>query len=159
MKNPSKTIAAGVGLGTLKFGLTRDELRAQIGEPDEIDAFSYSEDEEDLTEAWHYDELELSVTFDEALDWRMSSMAVSGADYELSGQKLIGLEQMKLTVELEKIGIGPLNFEDFSTEETPDHKLIAHEDSGLNFWMEGGSLSEIQWGPNLIDDDTIEWPD
>ena len=55
------------GLGEIKFGFSRNQIKEIVGEPSEVDAFKYDEDEDDeLTEAWHYDEKELSFSFEEA---------------------------------------------------------------------------------------------
>jgi len=153
-----KDIIIGVGLGPIKFGITRDELIEIIGEPDEIDEFSYSETEEDMTESWHYDELEMSVSFDEEQDWRLSNIAVSSEDYEFKGEFLIGMGREELLAKLSEMNLGELEIVDYSNEENPDHKLISFDDYGINFWLENGELDEIQWSPLINDDDTINWP-
>ena len=91
-----KEIKSGVGLGNIKFGMTRSQVKVILGEPSEIEKFSYSETDEDLTESWHYDELDLSAGFDEDVDWRLVTLAVSSPDYEFMGKKLIGLDSDEL---------------------------------------------------------------
>jgi hypothetical protein len=147
MNKELKTIQAGQGLGSIKFGITRDELNKIIGEPDEVDSFSHSEDEDDVTEAWHYDMLELSASFDQLEDWRLVTLSVSSPKYLFEGRSLIGTERKELIKVLQELGLNDLEFEDWSSAESPDHKLIASEEAGMNFWLDGGTLTEIQWTP------------
>lgn len=147
MSKELKTIQAGQGLGSIKFGITRDELSKIIGEPDEVDSFSHSEDEDDVTEAWHYDMLELSASFDQFEDWRLVTLSVSSPKYLFEGRSLIGTERKELIDTLQGLGLTDLEFEDWSSAESPDHKLIASEEAGMNFWLDEGVLSEIQWTP------------
>jgi hypothetical protein len=160
-----KEIISGEGLGKIKFGMTRDAVKVLIGEPDEVENYSYAdeeedynEDDEDLTELWHYDELELSLSFDKLEDWRLINMAVSSDGYTLKGKKVIGLERQELLGLLKSMDLGHLEYEDHSSTETPNHKLISAEDAGINFWLENEVLTEIQWGPRFKDDDSVIWP-
>lgn len=168
MTTDNKEIKSGEGLGKIKFGMSRDELKKLIGEPDEIEDFSYpvyedendivDEEEETQTELWHFDDLEMSVSFDEEVDWRLVNIAVSSPDYTFKGEKVIGLERDALLATLKRLGLENLKVEDCSSAENPNHKLVAAEGLGINFWLENDVLAEIQWGPIFVDDDTIIWP-
>jgi hypothetical protein len=156
MSSFGNTIEPGVGLGTLRFGLKRNEITAILGEPDDVDVFT---DEEDYTtESWHYDEIELSLSFDEAEDWRMTAIAVSDPKFMLAGQQIIGMQRDELIEKLTAMNLGELSFEDWSSAELPDHKLISIDALSLNLWMEFDELTEIQWGPLFNDEDEIIWP-
>lgn len=160
MNKEIKNIQAGQGLGSIKFGITRDELKKIIGEPDEVDTFSHAEDEDDLTEAWHYDMLELSASFDQVEDWRLVTLSVSSPKYQFEGKNLIGLEREELINVLQDLGLKDLEYEDWSSAESPDHKLIASEEAGMNFWLDEGTLSEIQWTPLYSDEqECLLFPD
>lgn len=152
MNKELKTIQAGQGLGSIKFGITRDELKKLLGEPDEVDSFSHSEDEDDVTEAWHYDMLELSASFDQMESWRLVTLSVSSPKYLFEGRSLIGLERKELIDVLQSLGLTDLEYEDWSSAESPDHKLIASEEASMNFWLDEGVLSEIQWTPLYSDE-------
>ena len=54
-----KNITPGIGLGVLRFGMTREQIKQLLGAPDEI------VNEEADSETWHYDELDLSLNFDQ----------------------------------------------------------------------------------------------
>lgn len=153
-----KDIKTGEGLGIIKFGMTREQVRAILGEPDDIDTYSDSDLEDDASESWHYDELEISLSFDEDTDWKLVTIAVSSPNYAFHNKNLIGLPAEALMAELKPLELGDYESEDWSSEEIPDHKLISFPEVQLNFWFEDGELTEIQWGPLFSDEDTIRWP-
>ncbi len=154
------TIEEGQGLGELKFGLERKQVELILGAPDEKETFSYSEEEEDdMTENWHYDDLELSLSFDEGDDWRLGTISITSSQYLLKGFAPIGLSKEDLETKLEALGIEDLEYEDWSPEESPAHELMASDSLGINFWFDEDKLSEVQWGPLWIDEETILWPE
>ena len=159
MKDMLQHIKPGYGLGNIKFGMSREEVKAILGEPDDIDAFSYTDDDENNTETWLYDELELTAGFDEEDDWRLIMLTVASDFYTLNGKSLIGMNREKLVENLKEMKIEDLLFEDISTDEDPNQVLLEVDSLSINFWLDEDHLDEIQWSPFFIDDDTIEWPE
>ncbi len=153
------SIIEGEGLGELKFGLTREVVSSILGEPDEKEEYSYSDTEENLTENWHYDELELSLAFDQEDDWRLGTIAVASADYKFHDFNPIGLSKEELKAKLKEKGIEDLVFEDCSTIENLSHELLSSDSLSMNFWFDEDSLSEVQWAPLFEDEETIKWPE
>ncbi|MEO9485485.1 MAG: hypothetical protein ABJG47_18640 [Ekhidna sp.] len=151
-------ILPGVGLGKLKFGMSRDDVKAVLGAPDHQEITHYGDDADDQSDAWEYHPLRLDLSFEEAEDWKLVIISVSSEDYQLKGSSLIGLNTDELMEELDMLGIKELEIEDMSSEDHPDQKLIASEELGLNFWLHQDILEEIQWGPQFLDDETIQWP-
>lgn len=154
-----KDIKAGEGLGIIKFGMTREQVKAILGEPDDVDTYSDSDLEDDSSESWHYDELEISLSFDEDTDWKLVTIAVSSPKYAFHNKNLIGLDSDALMQTLKPLEMGDYETEDWSSEEIPDHKLVSFPEVQMNFWLEDGELTEIQWGPLFVDEETIRWPD
>ena len=159
MKKGLKDIKPGYGLGSLKFGMTRDEVKLLLGKPSFIDKYSYSDSDEDLTESWEYEELLLSLSFDEEEDWKLLLISVNSDFYELERISLIGLGENELLKKLETINLGKLNLEDSSEYDGQNQKVIEIDEKSINFWINDGVLDEIQWSPFFIDDDTIKWPE
>jgi len=147
------SIEEGLGLGTLKFGLERSAVELMLGKPDEKETYSYNKDGSDLTESWHYDDLELSLGFDEEDNWRLITIAITSTDYKFRSLSLIGLTKEQLKDELESKGITDLEYEDWSSVESPSHELLASDFLGINFWFDENQLSEVQWGPLFVDDE------
>lgn len=154
-----KTIIIGQGLGPVRFGMTRDQLTQLLGKPDEVEEnVDMDEDLDEQAEAWHYDALEASFSFDAEDDWRLGMIAISDGDVTLNSRKLIGMNRQTLLENLQDMGFDDLVFEDWSDEDDPDRKLVQSEAAAINFWLEDGELCEIQWGPRMLDDDNVDWP-
>lgn len=150
-------IKIGIGLGDIKFGMTRDELKKLAGEPTEIDTFNASGDEDEyLTESWHYDDDEFSVSFDEEDNWKLTTIS-SSSENSVLGEKLIGKKIDDVLSFLEKMGLGENELEDLS-DENINQKLVSYLRASLNLWFENDILSEIQWGVLWSDEDTPKWP-
>ncbi len=159
MENSTNEIIAGTGLGELKFGMSPDEVQDILGKPDEIDTHIDNEDDTGTTETWHYDEMEMSISFEEIDGPMLFSIAVSGEDYELKGKKLFGLQKDELIKELEALSFDDLKTEDLQHDDFEGQELIFSQKHSINFWLEEGELSEIQWGPFFEDEETIVWPE
>lgn len=152
-------ILPGEGLGQIRFGMSRDDLKNLLGDPDEVETGNYDDGEGDGTESWHYDELGASFGFDEEDDWQLVTLAVSADHYTFRDAALIHSTRENLIQELENIGFVDLEFEDWSTDDNPNHHLIRIDGLELNFWLDDSVLTEIQWGPFFDSDDEIIWPE
>ncbi|MEQ6165674.1 MULTISPECIES: hypothetical protein [unclassified Ekhidna] len=159
MKKVQVEIIPGVGLGKLKFGMSREDVKTILGEPNHQEITSYSEDESDQSDAWEYHPLRLDLSFEEAEDWKLTILSVSSEDYLFKGSSLVGLNQDELMEELELLGVKDLEIEDMSSEDHPEQLLISSEALGINFWLHKDILEEIQWGPLFEDEHTIKWPE
>lgn len=133
-----KEITPKIGLGEMHFGLSQEDVKAMLGEPNEID--EADTDLDDGLEFWHYDERELSVAFDEMHDNQMISMAVSSNNYTLKNQSFIGKSADEIIEFLEKENM------DYNQEES----VISVGDINLNFWMDENQCSEVQWSAEVI---------
>jgi hypothetical protein len=151
-------IKLGLGLGPIKFGMTREEVKTILGEADDIDSYSLDDNGKDLSEAWEYDEFAISISFDEEDDWKLSTVAIASKEYLFRGKKLIGLDQNTLLKELKSLEISDIQVEDCSNTEFPDHILVEVESLSLNFWLDNGILEEIQWAPLFDENECIIWP-
>lgn len=155
----SNYIVAGIGLGKLKFGMERNTVQLIFGKPEEKQNYSYTKEEDDLTESWHYDELELSLGFNQEDDWRLIEIAITSQDYRFREFSPIGLSKQQLIDKLKEKKVNDLQFEEWTTIESQSHELLSSESLGMNFWFDENILTEVQWGPLFLDDETINWPD
>lgn len=150
----NKNIIIGQGIDELRFGIDRDAVRDILGEPDEVEQYTDEEDEDNLTETWHYDEDEISVSFDEMIGWKLVTIAVSGIEYQFEGLELIGLHKEAVLRKVEKLELGEQLVEEFPAEDGIKQTLITLDEVGVNFWFEDDILSEIIWGP-IWDEDIL----
>lgn len=153
-----QTIKIGQGLENIKFGITKEELKAILGESDEIESFPPDTIDDLPSENWHYDELELSISFVDDEGWKLESFAVSAPNFELEGKRLIGLSLDNAVAILEKLEIGDLLHEDLSDEEDSDYQLISVSNKSIYFWFDDEILKEISWGPIYDKDNNPVWP-
>ncbi len=148
-------IEPGAGLGAIKFGMIRQQLRMLLGEPDDKEQYEQGHFRKEKTEAWHYDEMELSLGFDEVEDWRLVELSVTSNKYLLNGKPLIGLNRLEAIRVLNNMNIKDLVFE----SPDPNQNMIASENTGIVLWLDEGVVSEIQWGALLKDQYTVSWPE
>ncbi|WP_291862559.1 hypothetical protein [Marinilabilia sp.] len=154
-----KNIELGKGVDNIQFGMTREEFKKIMGEPDEIEVMENEDLPEDKSEAWHYDEIELSASFDQMEDWRLTSLAVSSDEYTFEGIDLIGLSQQEVMDQIEMMDLGDISIEELSDEEDNSQQIATLLEVSLNLWFDNGILSEIQWGPYWDDDEEeLIWP-
>ena len=146
-------IKLGIGYGDIQFGMERDTIKKMLGKADEVELYSYSEEEEDLTEVWHYDELDLSLSFDEADHWKLVMIAVGDTNAHIAGEFLIDKTQEEIIAACEKSGLGAID-----TEEVDEGQVLKIEEKSINFWMDEGLVSEIQFGPFWNGDDEPIFP-
>jgi hypothetical protein len=152
------TLLLGKGLDNIKFGISREELKKILGEPEEIESFPPDTLDDFPTETWHYDKLEISASFIEEGTWKLESIAVSSADFALEGKKLMGLSLEKVIKEIESINLGEIDHEDLSSDNDTDYQLISVNEKSIHFWFDNEILNEISWGPFYDEDDNPLWP-
>lgn len=148
MSDQKVVIELGVGVNEFKFGITRDMLKKAVGEPDEIEENDEGVDGEGLIEVWHYDDFELSVEFIEGNDWRLSTIAINSEDVILQSLPVMGKKVSEIENLIDVLNLGEYQTEKLELDEE-DHEItmVTVFDSGLNFWFEGGELTEIQLMP------------
>ena len=128
-------IVPTVGVGPLRFGMTRDQVSRALGDPDSIE-----QNDEYGREDWCYEVAGIEVTFSEDWAWQLESVQAIKPVVELDGSQLIGLTEKEL------YGLAPsgqivLEFESTNVRE---HEWDA---SGLTFWVEDGRVRSLSAGP------------
>lgn len=148
-----RIITPGQGIGKLRFGLERPEVEKLVGEPDEIEPAENS----DEIEYWHYDTLGLSLAFDARERMRLSTIVCANDEVKLFGENLIGMDRDRIVDLLQKKGHKNLSFtEDYDNGDKLE--TIEADDIELLFWLHEGEVTEVQFGPFFLDEDTINWP-
>ena len=153
-------IKLGQGIGEVKFGMTRAEVVSIMGEPSEKEVLPPFDGELGGSEAWHYDTIELSASYDEEEGFKLCSLAASSTDSLFEGIDLIGLSQEEVLQQIEILGLGDVEIETIANEEGEEQIVASIPEVSLNLWFEDGHLSEIQWGP-FWDEEEEEyiWPE
>ena len=147
MKSELKNIELGIGIGSLKFGMLPNQVIEILGEPDEKMKEEYSKEDPDFfSEEWHYDDIELSVSFDMLDNLELSTISVSSNEFLLDNKAIIGMKREQVEQILKEMGINS-QWEEFK-EIDLNSDLISNEEEGLSLWFEKGKLKEVQWENN-----------
>ena len=154
----NKQIIIGEGVGSLKFGMTREELQKNLSEPDYKEIEPHM-DVDLVTETWDYEDHGVSFTFDEEEDFRLETITIYSDEFTFQGKGLIGQSKKFIKDMINEYSIGEAEEEDISVEESmPDHILIDVEDANISFLFEGDKLIELQLGVRWDDDGEPLWP-
>ena len=130
----SQKIMLGKGLEDLPFGATREEVEAVLGKPEEVDEVDLGDE---ISIAWHYWDLGLSLNFDESEGYALCTIEVASPEVTLFDKKIIGMKREEVKDFLDSQAIGQ------SKDETS--RGLAYEDVELTLWFNGGEVSEVQW--------------
>ncbi len=146
-------ITPGQGIGKLHFGLKKPQVEALLGEPDEVEP---AEDQDHL-EYWHYDTLGISLVFDAVEKMRLTTIVSANNDTVLYGEDIIDMSRDRLVELLRKKGHKALNFtEDY--DDGAKMETVESDEIEMLFWLREGAVTEVQFGPFFLDEDTINWP-
>lgn len=134
------------GVGDIELGMTRDEARRALGEPERSDRVSV--EGTDWVE-WHYDSKGFSVYFDGDEDYRLVTADVDHPDLELGGFRPIGADLETVLDVLGELGEWEL------VEELTEGGRCAYELVGteLWFWFEDGRCDSVQVSAAWDDDE------
>jgi len=149
-------IRLGKGIGSLLFGSSKDEVRAYLGEPDEVGQYSYDGEGFDRYETWEYEDLGILATFDEEDGFVLGTLSAYSDTCSLNGRPLIGKAREEALKAISALDPGPMTSEDMSSED--DLALLSFDSISLNLWLADGVVKDIQWGPFWLDEEHQDWP-
>ena len=111
-------ITLGTGLGPLRFGATRDQVRALVGEPEEIE--ESDEDDADFEhQEWiyHEDDYLVSLYFDREDDFRLSCIETDNPRMRLFGEAIVGQPVDQIRALMQGQGLGDPEIETMDSGE------------------------------------------
>ena len=156
----TQNILIGKGMSPLTFGLTKPDVKSLLGEPNEVERFAFGGEEDENTEAWHYDELEISLSFDEDEDWVLTGITTSNPAVTLDNVELMGLSKDALQSALKNFDFGEAEEDTLEEDlQNPAMEMLTYPSVNLMFWFDEGEVSEVQWGPIITEDGEYLWPD
>lgn len=151
-------ILIGEGLETIKFGMSREEVKAILGEPTEIETETIEDEAETVeVDTFHYDEQELSLLFDSSVDFKLISIATSSEDTILKERKLIGLTESDLLDALDQMGFEDITDEDFESDSEGEN-MFSSEEYSISFYVDNNEVTEIIFNPEFTEEGEIIWP-
>ena len=151
-------ITSGEGLGGIKFGFTREEVEALMGEPEEKEVYDLNDDKDYKTESWHYDEYEIALSFVLFDEWRLVSVTCSFEDSLLFGKEVVGMKKKQLLKLLEQNNVKDIQYENCSSDDVADLLLAFSMSLGMNFWLEEGLVTDVEFGIKYDEQEEPIWP-
>ncbi len=146
----------GVGIGSIRFGISREALLDMLGEPDDIDT---NEEDGESCEHYYYDDLDVSFTFSDAEGDRLLLITIGNPVYSIGGKLSAGMERPDALEAIRELGWEDPMIEDVSDKENPRAFIYSYDDQGLDVWFDDDIITGLQMSPLWKDDDTIAWPD
>lgn len=150
----STDITPYIGIEDSTFGQSVDEIKALLGEPDQISTESYEDGIDDITLSYTGLGIELSFISEDA--YKLSLITIYSPKYTIKGEAIIGLSESEMVQKL-----SAMDFVDFSLEEEfPDYnaKDYTIHSKGISIWTEEGIVNSITLFPEVTDSDEIIWP-
>ncbi|MCB2380126.1 hypothetical protein LGH70_21200 [Hymenobacter sp. BT635] len=145
-------IVLGTGMGPLKFGATQDEVRALMGEPEEIEE---SEDDDEFEhQAWNYLEEGYSLYFDREDDFRLSCIETDHPGLRIFGQPIHGKSVDEIQELMRQNGLESTEVERMDTGET----RLSYEKEMIDLYFDEDQLQFVNFGVFISDDLDVQWP-
>ena len=132
------------GLGDVKFLSTVDEFISMIGQPDD-DELIQEKISKYNSRILHYDSLELSASFDEENNWKLSSITVNSDAFHINDIYLFNCNKIDFLKKIETLDLGTYE-SDVYNEEDYSSTTYYFKQNNISFWFENDALQKIQWG-------------
>lgn len=145
-------IVLGVGMGPLKFGASMDEVRALMGEPEEIE--ESEEDDEFEHQAWNYLEEGYSLYFDREDDYRLSCIETDHPGMRLYGEAIHSKSPEEVDALMRSHGHEQSESEKMDTGEM----RVSYEKEIIDLYFDEGQLQFVNFGVFINDDMEVQWP-
>ncbi|MCX7554758.1 hypothetical protein OS175_12825 [Marinicella sp. S1101] len=152
-------ILPGNGIGNVQFGMLEKEIISSLGKPDRVDESEYVEGTGDWNRELWYTNRNLTFTFNKDDNWRLGTITIMGSGHTLFNKNLFGVEIDEIKKIITKHTNEIARFEDWSSEEIPEHELLMYDTIGIMFWFDYKKLSQMQCSYLFeSDNETILWP-
>jgi len=148
MKGDGMDIKIGIGLDDLIFGMTQDEVKSTLGEPNKI---NYGE--LDWGIVYYFNNKLIKTTFEQDYDFKLFTIEVFNSEVIFLGQRVIGQPKEKIEKLLYENGYSGFIYEEYDTFDT-----FFCESINATFDFEFDRLRSIIFSPLFIDDNNIAWP-
>lgn len=152
-------INPGIGIGSIKFGISEDQLVSILGKPDQVDEAEYVEGHSDWHRVFWYTTRNVHFTFNKEDDYRLGTITIMGSGYTLFGKELYSLPLSVIRKYIVKHTSEIPKSEDWTIEDGATHECLIHDGLGIIFWFDNGYLTQMQCGYLFEpDSETIFWP-
>jgi hypothetical protein len=143
-----------VGADRVRFGMTREEVRGLLGDPDEVEPWDWPDDSQ--SEEWKYESPGLSAGFDDDVGWRLASLTLT--DAEIGSVRPMGMRETEALEALACAGVPPIVLsDDFSELGSKDYECDEWE---MSLWISDGVVTSVTLFPEYDESgDHPIWPE
>jgi hypothetical protein len=145
-------ITLGVGMGPLKFGASQDEVRALMGEPEEIE--ESEEDDEFEHQAWNYLEEGYSLYFDREDDYRLSCIETDHPGLRIFGEPIHGKSVQEIQELMSRHGLSSTEMEKLEEGAV----RLSYEKEMIDLYFDEDQLQFVNFGVFIDDELEVQWP-
>jgi len=145
-------IVLGTGMGPLRFGASMDDVRALMGEPEEIE--ESDDDDEFEHQAWNYLDEGYSLYFDREDDYRLSCIETDHPDMRLYDELIHGKSQQEIQDLMRRHGHETSEIEKMDTGEV----RLSYEKEMIDLYFDEDELQFVNFGVFIDDDLEVQWP-
>ncbi|GAA4019428.1 hypothetical protein GCM10022408_36850 [Hymenobacter fastidiosus] len=145
-------ITLGIGMGPLKFGTSQDEVRALMGEPEEIEE---SEDDDEFEhQAWNYLEEGYSLYFDREDDYRLSCIETDHPGLRIFGEAIHGRSVQEIQDLMSRHGLQSSEMEKMEEGAV----RLSYEKEMIDLYFDEDQLQFVNFGVFINDELEVQWP-
>lgn len=159
MTTPTITITPLRGTDQFILGMTREEVRALAGEPDAIERINIDEQnpgQGNEQQDWEYHRSEMTLSFCEDYDWRLSDITFYGSNALINGVALVGADEADLVRLCTEAGIPDVQLDESDDE---SGSCYLSDDAELMIWSVGGGVHNFTMFPEYDASGNVPiWP-
>lgn len=144
-----------IGFGNVKFGASKEEVKAVFGEPQEVETIEGDEDFSQV-EVWSYWDQGHAVYFEDEFENRCTNFETDHEDAVLFGKKIFALTERQV-IELMKEN-GFTDFEAENEQEWEERRLSFY-DAQVDFVFDEEALVQVSWAVGFDDHENVKWPE
>jgi len=152
-------ILSGIGIGSIKYGITETELIELIGRPDKVDESEYILGSGEYHRILWYPNRNVHFTFDQSDNFRLGCITILGRGHKIFNRDIIGLPQSTVKSFLSKYTNEIPKYEEHIIWENEPHECLDYDKLGILLWFDFGNLTEMQCSYLFEQDcETEIWP-
>ncbi len=140
----SQIITPGKGIGNLTFGITQNEVKEILGNPDKIEYHNNIKDKKTIK--WLYFKKKIELSFDPESDYKLSLMSTSSSTIKINGKEIIGKDRDDIIKDFAHNQFGFFNVSNHPYCKD-SLQQVSFKDKNLNLWFTNNKLREIQISP------------
>lgn len=144
----SMEIKIGIGIEDIFFGMSKDEIKVILGEPDKIIRGAV----EDWITYEYFDKM-IRLIFSKEQNDKLITIEVHHQDILIFGENIFNKSKEEIRLFMNNHGYNVMEYEDYGTFET-----LASNKLHLTLEFEFNKLNSIEFSPLFKNDDDIIWP-